>query len=111
MTIYLLDTNVFIQAKNLHYGLDFCPAFWEWLVTKNKDGRLFTIDRVVDEIKTGVDELTTWIEQQDEQFWLKTDGKMTPQLGTVSQWVMTQVMQQTYEAAATNIFFRQPIII
>lgn len=22
---YLLDANVFIQAKNLHYGLDFCP--------------------------------------------------------------------------------------
>jgi Domain of unknown function (DUF4411) len=27
---YLLDANVFIQAKNLHYGFDFCPAFWEW---------------------------------------------------------------------------------
>jgi hypothetical protein len=26
---YLLDANVFIQAKNLHYGLDFCPVFWE----------------------------------------------------------------------------------
>jgi len=23
---YLLDANVFIQAKNLHYGLDFCPV-------------------------------------------------------------------------------------
>ncbi len=31
MTTYLLDTNVFIQAKNLHYGFDFCPAFWQWL--------------------------------------------------------------------------------
>jgi len=27
----LLDANVFMQAKNLHYGLDFCPAFWDWL--------------------------------------------------------------------------------
>ena len=25
---YLLDSDVFIRAKNLHYGLDFCPAFW-----------------------------------------------------------------------------------
>ena len=24
---YLLDTDVFVQAKNLHYGFDFCPAF------------------------------------------------------------------------------------
>lgn len=28
---YLLDANVFITAKNLHYGFDFCPAFWDWL--------------------------------------------------------------------------------
>lgn len=31
---YLLDANVFMSAKNLHYGLDFCPAFWDWLVHK-----------------------------------------------------------------------------
>ena len=31
---YLLDANIFIQAKNLYYGFDFCPAFWEWLVKK-----------------------------------------------------------------------------
>ena len=24
---YLLDADVFIRAKNLHYGFDFCPAF------------------------------------------------------------------------------------
>ena len=29
MTAYLVDANVFIQAKNLHYGFDFCPAFWD----------------------------------------------------------------------------------
>jgi hypothetical protein len=28
---YLLDTNVFIEAKNRHYGFDFCPAFWDWI--------------------------------------------------------------------------------
>ena len=27
---YLLDADVFIRAKNLHYGFDFCPAFWDW---------------------------------------------------------------------------------
>ena len=32
---YLLDANVFIQAKNLHYGLDFCPAFWDWPALHN----------------------------------------------------------------------------
>ena len=31
---YFLDSDVFIRAKNLHYGFDFCPAFWDWLVQK-----------------------------------------------------------------------------
>jgi hypothetical protein len=31
---YLLDADVFIRAKNLHYGLDFCPAFWDWLMSE-----------------------------------------------------------------------------
>ena len=35
---YLLDSNVFIQAKNLHYGLDFCPAFWDWLIARVEPG-------------------------------------------------------------------------
>jgi len=39
---YLLDANVFISAKNLHYGLDFCPAFWEWLIERNAAGRVFS---------------------------------------------------------------------
>ena len=38
MTRHLLDANVFIQAKNLHYGFDFCPAFWHWLVEGNGAG-------------------------------------------------------------------------
>ena len=35
---YLLDANVFISAKNLHYGLDFCPAFWDWIIANNANG-------------------------------------------------------------------------
>jgi hypothetical protein len=35
---YLLDANVFISAKNLHYGLDFCPAFWDWIIASNASG-------------------------------------------------------------------------
>ena len=35
---YLLDANVFISAKNLHYGLDFCPAFWDWIIANNASG-------------------------------------------------------------------------
>ena len=47
---YLLDANVFIQAKNLHYGFDFCPAFWDWLLAGNNAGNVFSIEKVGDEV-------------------------------------------------------------
>jgi Domain of unknown function (DUF4411) len=53
MTRYLLDANIFIQAKNLHYGFDFCPAFWEWLVKRNEENIVASIEKVRDELAGG----------------------------------------------------------
>jgi len=99
---YLLDANVFIQAKNLHYGLDFCPAFWEWLIKKNTAGEVFSIDKVADELEAGDDELTEWARQQDPGLFRKTDARVAPQFSTVSTWVMGQ----GYESAAVNTFLQ-----
>ena len=60
MTRYLLDSNIFIQAKNLHYGFDFCPAFWAWLISENAAGTIASIDKVADELQAGADELADW---------------------------------------------------
>ena len=42
---YLLDSDVLIRAKNLHYGFEFCPEFWEWRVVTNTDERVFSIEQ------------------------------------------------------------------
>lgn len=55
---YILDANVFIAAKNFHYGLDFCPAFWNWLIRAATNRTVLSIDKVEDEIKAGNDDLT-----------------------------------------------------
>ena len=57
---YLLDSNVFIQAKNLHYGFDFCPAFWDWVVKRNAAKSVFSIEKVGDEIAAGADTLAQY---------------------------------------------------
>ena len=93
---YLLDTNVFIQAKNLHYGLDFCPAFWQWLLENSASGRVFSIDKVAGEIAAGGDELTTWAQQVGSGLFRATDATVVAQFGTVSTWAMGQ----QYEPAA-----------
>ena len=99
---YLLDANVFIQAKNLHYGFDFCPAFWEWLIINNARSRIFSIEKVGDEIESGGDDLASWAAQRGSSFFLKPDSVMLPALGSVSNWVTSQ----SYEPAAVNTFLQ-----
>ena len=99
---YLLDSDVFIQAKNLHYGLDFCPAFWEWLIQRNASNEVFSIEKVGDELAAGGDELSDWADQRGPGLFLKPDAAILPALGTVSTWVTSQ----HYEAAAVNTFLQ-----
>jgi hypothetical protein len=99
---YLLDANVFIQAKNLHYGLDFCPAFWDWLVRENESQVVFSIDKVCDEIKAGDDELVEWVNERGEGFFLTPDSGVLRALGVVSAWATGQ----GYEPAAVSTFLQ-----
>jgi hypothetical protein len=102
MSKYLLDANVFIQAKNLHYGFDFCPAFWSWLTESNVIGKVASIEKVADELYEGDDELSAWAEQRGSGFFLPPDLPVVPALGEVSAWATGQ----GYEAAAVSTFLQ-----
>jgi hypothetical protein len=99
---YLLDANVFIQAKNLHYGFDFCPAFWDWLTAANSKQRVFSIEKVGDELMAGSDELADWAAQLGPGFFLPPDAGMLPALGQASKWATSQ----RYEPAAVSTFLQ-----
>ena len=102
MTAYLLDANVFIQAKNLHYGLDFCPAFWEWLLESNAAGKVFSIEKVGDEVAAIEDELSEWAEPLGPGFFLRPDAAVVPSLAAVSGWAGGG----GYEPAAVSTFLQ-----
>ena len=99
---YLLETDVFIQAKNLHYGFDFCPAFWEWLVERNISQRVFSIDKVANEIAKGNDDLKVWAQKRSAGFFLMTGTNVTTQLRKVSKWANSQ----NYKQGAINTFLQ-----
>ena len=73
---YLLDTNVFIEAKNRYYGLDFCPAFWEWLIHRNTQGSVHSIEKVGDELAAGADDLAIWAVARGEAFFPPPDQRV-----------------------------------
>jgi hypothetical protein len=99
---YLLDANVFISAKNLHYGLDFCPAFWDWIIASNASGAVFSIEKVGDEVLALADELSVWADARGAGFFLRPDANVFPALAEVSTWATGQ----RYEPSAVNAFLQ-----
>ncbi|MFI3123258.1 MAG: DUF4411 family protein [Methylococcales bacterium] len=52
-TQYLLDANIFIQAKNLYYRFEFCQSFWDFLAQAHRADIVFSIEKVKVELKKG----------------------------------------------------------
>jgi hypothetical protein len=99
---YLLDSDVFIQAKNLHYGFDFCPAFWDWIDQRNEAGEVLSIEHVREELIGGEDELAEWAGQRGAEFFSPPDSGLLPSLRAVSEWATGA----GYEESAVNIFLQ-----
>jgi hypothetical protein len=99
---YLLDADVFIQAKNLHYGLDFCPAFWEWLIRESSAGRVLSIEKVYDELQAVQDDLSVWAGARGDTFFRKPESTLLDALRAVSAWATGQ----RYEPVAVNTFLQ-----
>jgi len=101
---YLLDANVFVEAKRRHYGMDFCPAFWDWLIEQNARGQVFSIEKVGDELRAGSDELADWAATRGVGFFLAPDQELLPSLAEVAEWVKGQ----HYRPAAVSAFLSDP---
>ncbi|MBN2103716.1 DUF4411 family protein [bacterium] len=99
---YVLDADVFIRAKNLHYGLDFCPAFWEWILIQNSRDNLYSIEKVSDEIMAVEDSLSEWAKDRGSDFFLKPSPAIVTALTEVSTWASTQ----DYEPSAVSTFLQ-----
>lgn len=98
---YLLDSNVFIQAKNLHYGFDFCPAFWDWLTQQGDAGNVLSLMQVKSEILGGEDELVEWVSGPGAHLFQSVDQATAQEFGPLSQWTETNLH---YDPVAKSAF-------
>ena len=51
--MYLVDSDVFITAKNAYYAFEICPGFWDSLIALNDAGDLSSLDRIRQELLAG----------------------------------------------------------
>lgn len=75
--MFLLDSNIFVEAKNRYYAFDLAPIFWSWLDELClADTR--TISLVKDELLDGDDQLADWFKDRMNEPWiLGVDDKQT----------------------------------
>ena len=94
--MYLLDANVFIEAKNFYYGFDTFPGFWEWLDAEHSNGHLRSIKPIRDELLKGSDDLAAWIEERKDSGWFLTVDDVDTQhnLALIAVWVMGQPFKE-----------------
>lgn len=97
---YLLDSDVFIRAKNDHYGFDLCPGFWEWLEKANVADVVHSVEAVYRELTVGDDDLSQWAKAHKE-FFLPTTQDELSSIAAVNRWATNS---PDYEAAAKSEF-------
>lgn len=64
--LYLLDSNVLIDAQRDYYPIERIPEFWEWLEFQSAQGQIKVPVEVYDEVKTGTDALAKWIKNRKQ---------------------------------------------
>jgi hypothetical protein len=110
--MYVLDANVFISAKNAHYGMDFVPGFWTWLRTAHIAGDLCSVDAVRDELVHGADELSDWVKVLPKSFFKEVSAAALIELQALSDWAnrspqYTQAAVGTFLASADYFLIAQ----
>jgi hypothetical protein len=88
---YLLDTNIFIEPYRTYYAFDIAPRYWREILQHNSNGRVFSVDRVKDELERGADELTRWANEHFIAGFISTNETGVLQAcGDIMAWATGQ---------------------
>lgn len=105
-SIYVLDANVFIEAKRRYYAFDLGSRFWDILVQHANDGAIESIDRVKQELDKEKDELAEWANGDFSHAFCSTNKEdVIESYGRVMTWVQGQ---SQYTDAAKAEFANEP---
>ena len=100
--MYVLDTNVFIDAANAYYAFDLAPGYWDFLVQLFDSHHAVSIKSVYDELGEAGDgdPLTDWAKQYKQHF-IAPDSRVVARYQQVMMWA-----KDNYEPPAVSEFQR-----
>lgn len=99
--MYLIDSNVLIEAKNRYYGFDIAPGFWNWLDRAHAQSLACSIKEVEKELVAGGDELADWAKAHPA-FFRAIDQGATQHFPALSSWAASRAFTPAALAAFTG---------
>lgn len=88
---FLLDSDVFIAAKNAYYSFDICPGFWKALAQAHRLGKVRSIDRVRNELLSGrkEEDLVQWVQNDMPADFFRDSNasEVSTAYGEIMLWV------------------------
>jgi predicted nucleic acid-binding protein len=100
--MYLIDTNVLIEAKNRYYAFDMVPGFWDWLKKAHLAGDVRSIKPVEQELVAGSDDLAAWASKYPS-FFDPIDAATSSGFSRLTAWANSR----NYDQRAINEFTGQ----
>lgn len=90
MSKFIVDSSIFITAKNLYYPFDIAPSFWEQMKTIIVQEDIILLDVVRDEIYRQEDSIKDWMKSiSDLKFHSIKDEKMLDGYKTVLSYIQS----------------------
>lgn len=105
MPLYVVDTNIFIQAHRFYYPFDVMPSYWQKIKGLFHKGIITSIDKVKDELYEGKDVLYDWCNDNIEKDCFQDTQSIIADYADVVQWA--QSMDNHYKATAIDTFMQE----
>lgn len=90
MSVYVVDSNFFIQAHRASYPLDVATSFWSKVIQLAEDDKIISIDKVKNEIFKNEDELKQWCEINLPDNFFKDTSTIITQYSQVATWAASK---------------------
>ncbi|QCV96224.1 DUF4411 family protein [Acidipropionibacterium acidipropionici] len=110
--MFLLDSNVFIEASRLYYSAKIAPGFWTWLAEQHFEGNVGSVPSVKKEILDGTPgPLTDWARGLPTGFWIEPEQSAVVKMQEVAQWTMDPNRQYTPAARAEFLSIADYVLV
>lgn len=102
MSVFVLDTNFFIQAHRMTYPLDIFSSYWDKIKELALNGYIISIDKVKKELDENEDELSQWCKNNLPFDFFKDSTSYMREYTKVVNWA--QSMNYHYNTNALTEF-------